>query len=99
MSQNPNRSDFLQAWIPRGLLELQAQHRVPACTLEGLTPVQIQWCEGVLEDLRPLDADQSPPEHVVLPRLVDAHVHLDKAFTWQDHPNLLGTYELSLIHI
>ena len=96
MSQNPNRSDFLQAWIPRGLLELQAQHRVPACTLEGLTPVQIQWCEGVLEDLRPLDADQSPPEHVVLPRLVDAHVHLDKAFTWQDHPNLLGTYEEAL---
>ena len=96
MSQNPNRSDFLQAWIPRGLLELQAQHRVPACTLEGLTPVQIQWCEGVLEGLRPLDADQSPPEHVVLPRLVDAHVHLDKAFTWQDHPNLLGTYEEAL---
>jgi cytosine deaminase len=27
---------------------------------------------------------------------VDAHVHLDKAFTWQDHPNLLGTYEEAL---
>ena len=91
MSQPLNRSDSLQAWIPRGLLELPSQSPVPACTLEGLTPVQMQWCDGVLEDLRPLDADQSPPAHVVLPRFVDAHVHLDKAFTWQHYPNLLGT--------
>ena len=96
MSQPLNRSDSLQAWIPRGLLELPSQSPVPACTLEGLTPVQMQWCDGVLEDLRPLDADQSPPAHVVLPRFVDAHVHLDKAFTWQHHPNLLGTYEGAL---
>jgi cytosine deaminase len=33
---------------------------------------------------------------VVLPRFVDAHVHLDKAFTWHDHPNLDGTYEGAL---
>ena len=96
MSQPPDRSDSLQAWIPRGLLELQAEHPVPACTREGLTPVQIHWCDGVLEDLQPLDADQSPPAHVVLPRFVDAHVHLDKAFTWHDHPNLDGTYEGAL---
>ena len=96
MSQHSNRSNSLQAWIPRGLLELPAQHPVPTCTREGLTPIQIHWCDGVLEDLRPLDADQSPPGHVVLPRLVDAHVHLDKAFTWHEHPNLLGTYEGAL---
>ena len=29
---------------------------------------------------------------MVLPRLVDSHVHLDKAYTWQDHPNLSGSY-------
>ena len=96
MNQTLNRSDSLQAWIPRGLLELPAHRPVPACTLEGFTPVQIDWCEGILEDLRPLDAGESPPAHVVLPRLVDAHVHLDKAFTWQDHPNLLGTYDGAL---
>jgi cytosine deaminase len=27
---------------------------------------------------------------------VDAHAHLDKAFTWHDHPNLDGTYEGAL---
>ena len=96
MSEALHQSDSLQAWIPRGLLELSPQHRVPACTLEGLTPVQLHWREGVLDDVRPLDADQSSPEQVVLPRFVDAHVHLDKAFTWQDHPNLLGTYEGAL---
>ena len=93
MSEALHQSDSLQAWIPRGLLELSPQHRVPACTLEGLTPVQLHWREGVLDDVRPLDADQSSPEQVVLPRLVDDHVHLDKTFTWQDHPNRLGTYE------
>jgi cytosine deaminase len=29
---------------------------------------------------------------MVLPRLVDCHVHLDKAYTWQEHPNLSGSY-------
>ena len=28
----------------------------------------------------------------MLPRGVDPHVHLDKAFTWDQHPNLAGTY-------
>ena len=83
----------LEAWVPRSLLRLQSGSVIPAVTAEGLTPVRLSWSDGRLEEPELLN---SPADHLnalVLPRLVDPHVHLDKAFTWSAHPNFSGTYE------
>ena len=86
----------LDAWVPQGLLDLDPETPLPAVENQGLTPVRLAWHRGSLREPKPLNADQSPPSRIVLPRLVDCHVHLDKAYTWQEHPNLSGSYEGAL---
>ena len=87
---------WLDAWVPRSLLQLSAAEPVPVATAEGLTPMRLRWRDGRLLEPQPLPDQQKPPCQLVLPRLVDAHVHLDKAFTWSAHPNLSGTYSGAL---
>ena len=59
--------------------------------------MRLRWRDGRLLMPQPLPDQQKPPCQLVLPRLVDAHVHLDKAFTWSAHPNLSGTYSGALV--
>ena len=82
----------LEAWVPLGLLDFDHATPQPVIEKQGLTPVRLTWQQGRLREPTPLTADQAPPSRMVLPRLVDCHVHLDKAYTWQDHPNLSGSY-------
>ena len=77
----------LEAWVPLGLLDFDHATPQPVIEKQGLTPVRLTWQQGRLREPTPLTADQAPPSRMVLPRLVDCHVHLDKAYTWQDHPN------------
>lgn len=81
----------LEAWVPRGLLTRAGDVLSARVSAEGLSPVRIYWQEGRLRSLEPIDADFSP-SRLVLPRLTEPHVHLDKAFTWLQAPNLQGTY-------
>ena len=90
--QSQSESGVLEAWVPLGLLDFDPATPLPAIQKQGLTPVRLAWHQGRLLEPRPLTADQSPPSRMVLPRLVDCHVHLDKAYTWQEHPNLSGSY-------
>ena len=85
-------SGHLAAWVPTGLLDLDPGSSLPISNAEGLTAVQLRWDRGQLLAPIPLDPPNVSPEALVLPRLVDAHVHLDKAFTWSSHPNPSGTY-------
>ena len=87
---------MLEAWVPRGLLEITGHSDPPPVTAEGLTAVRLMWKGRTLQAPQPLPRDASAPELVVLPRLTDPHVHLDKAFTWNSHPNLAGTYDGAL---
>ena len=82
-------SGQLEAWVPSGLLQLQPEWSLPRVTREGLVPVRLSWRDGHLLELIPVD---SAPSELALPRLVDPHVHLDKALSWRDYPNLSGTY-------
>ena len=82
----------LEAWVPLGLLDFDPATPLQVIEKQGLTPVCLAWHQGRLCEPKPLPADQQPPSRMVLPRLVDCHVHLDKAYTWQDHPNLSGSY-------
>ena len=86
---------MLQAWVPRCLLQLPQGTKPAPVSQEGLTPAQISWRNGRLQQPEPLSLDSAPPL-LALPRLVDPHVHLDKAFSWGDHPNLEGTYDGAL---
>ena len=90
--ESQSGNGVLEAWIPLGLLDFDPATPLPAIQKQGLTAVRLAWHQGRLLEPRPLTADQSPPSRMVLPRLVDCHVHLDKAYTWQEHPNLSGSY-------
>ena len=85
-------SGVLEAWAPLGLLDFTPSTPLPDVAKQGLTPVRLSWHQGRLRELKPLPAEHVPPSRIVLPRLVDCHVHLDKAYTWHEHPNLSGSY-------
>ena len=85
-------SGVLEAWAPLGLLDFTPSTPLPDVAKQGLTPVRLDWHQGRLREPKSLPADHVPPSRMVLPRLVDCHVHLDKAYTWQEHPNLSGSY-------
>ena len=92
----PASTGVLEAWVPRGLLEIPGPSDPPPTTAEGLTAVRLTWQGGELQVPQPLPSGASVPEQLVLPRLTDPHVHLDKVFTWGSHPNLAGTYDAAL---
>lgn len=85
----------LSAWIPRGLVEL-GDERVgtpaPITRADGLCALQVSWREGRIVQVQPLDEGAAEPEGMLLPRLLEPHAHLDKAFSWSRYPNLSGTY-------
>ena len=82
---------ILEAWMPRCLLEPLSGATIPSAGSDGLSAVRLQWSDGRLRAPVPL-CHPSSTLPLVLPRLADPHVHLDKAFTWAEHPNPAGTY-------
>ncbi len=85
----------LSAWIPRGLVEI-GQERVgtpaPVTRADGLCAFQLSWRQGRIVRVEALAEGRAEPDGMLLPRLLEPHAHLDKAFTWNSHPNLSGTY-------
>ncbi len=63
---------------------------------DGLVAVELTWEQGCLLEPRLLADAEPKPTCLVLPRLADPHVHLDKAFTWAEAPNFSGTYDGAL---
>ena len=88
-------SGSLQAWVPRGLLH-RPKGDDPVVMADGLVAVELSWQMGHLQQPRLLSPSDARPEQMALPRLVDPHVHLDKAFTWDRAPNFAGTYDAAL---
>ena len=86
----------VKAWLPRSLLRLPPGTPIPSVRADGLTAMRLRWEAGRLRRPEPLPATEPAPSLLVLPRSVDPHVHLDKAFTWDRHPNLAGTYSGAL---
>ena len=90
-----SRSGSLKARCPRLLLETALARSVDLSKVsgsDGLIPVSIRWHEGLIDAVEPVpDA-----EGLVLPRLVEPHAHLDKAFSWNDYPNPVGTFAAAL---
>ncbi len=85
----------LSAWIPRGLVELDDERvgtPAPITRADGLCALQVSWREGRIVRVQPLVEGAAEPDGMLLPRLLEPHAHLDKAFSWSRYPNLHGTY-------
>ena len=94
-------SGELRARCPRSLLDLGSDPS-PTADVDGLIPVVLSWSGSRIQSVKVT----SEAPGLVLPRLVEPHAHLDKAFSWNEYPNPAGTYSgalaanfLSLIHI
>ena len=89
----------LDAWVPGGLIGSSVlasdrfYHRPKHSTHEGLVALRLHWCHGNLTSLELLPDDVVSPSDLILPRLLDAHVHLDKAFTWEKVQNFITELE------
>ena len=77
----------LKLQLPRLLLD-PCQRDLPCGDADGLVPVQLELEAGRVAAIRPLAAPQGLP--LALTPLVEAHAHLDKAFSWEQHPNRSG---------
>ena len=86
----------IKAFVPRSLI-LNGKDALGAhVTEDGLCPLCITWEEGKIKLIEPICKKSELPLKLLLPRFVETHAHIDKAFTWNDFPNLLGTYNCAL---
>lgn len=75
--------------IPRPLLD-PLWLECPSADAEGLVAVQLSMAEGRITALAPHpQQDDNLPLALTPP--VEPHAHLDKAFSWDTHPNRSGT--------
>lgn len=86
----------LDAWVPRGLLGSTKNLLSGSVTAEGLCPINLTWGHSHIESVQVINSASKFPKRLVLPRLIEPHTHIDKAFTWQEFPNLEGTYQEAL---
>ncbi len=83
---------YLEALVPRGLLIGARNILNSPVTQEGLSYIRLEWEKGYVTSLESISPAKSPPKQILLPRLIEPHTHIDKAFTWDISPNLKGTY-------
>ncbi len=86
----------LDAWVPRSLVRSGKEVLSASVTAEGLCSVRIGWEGGVITSLEPIHCESKSSLKLLLPRLVEPHTHIDKAFTWFETPNLAGDYQGAL---
>ena len=93
---NHKNKGSIEAWVPRSLI-IEGSDVISAhCSSEGLCPLRLTWNNGYLQSIESATDLVDFPERILLPRFVEPHAHLDKAFTWKQFPNLSGTYEKAL---
>ena len=86
----------IEALVPRGLLGSGMAFSEVPVTFDGLVAARITWNEGLILQIEPIACTQGRAMDLLLPRLVEPHAHIDKAFSWKNFPNLGGTYEGAL---
>ncbi len=94
-SQDPEIS-YIRALVPRSLVGCGEKIKGGNVTSEGLCPLEINFKDGLVANIRPIERTKEDSLKILLPRLVEPHAHIDKAFTWNKFPNLSGTYRGAL---
>ena len=84
---------YLDAWVPRGLIAFGSDVINAEINSEGLCALRFYLMNGKISSIEEI---KNQPKNIVLPRLTEPHAHIDKAFSWKDFPNFLGTYEGAL---
>ncbi|MCT0248266.1 amidohydrolase family protein [Synechococcus sp. CS-205] len=81
--------------LPRGLID-PIFHHLPPADAGGLLAVRLRHQNGRITaiEAHPRAAGELLP--LALTPLVEPHAHLDKAFSWERHPNLSGTMQGAL---
>ncbi|KGG11980.1 MULTISPECIES: amidohydrolase family protein [Prochlorococcus] len=82
----------LEALVPLGLIGQGIDLADAEITAGGLCPLRISWSEKGISSLQPIETPSNSSLNFILPRFVETHAHIDKAFTWKNYPNLDGTY-------
>ena len=93
---NPLNKGSVEAWVPRSLILNGLDVQDAPCTFEGLSPLRFSWIDGRIESIEIITNSSTSSLKLLLPRLVEVHAHIDKAFSWNDFPNLIGTYQNAL---
>ena len=93
---NASKKNFLEAWIPRGLVRHGSDVISAKVSEDGLCPLRITWARGKIINVQVINNESNLPSKFLLPRLLEPHSHIDKAFTWKKFPNLQATYEGAL---
>ena len=93
---NPDDKGSIEAWVPRSLISNGLDVAEAPCTKDGLSPLRFSWIDGQINSIDSILDSSELPLKLILPRMVEAHSHIDKAFTWNHFPNFEGTYKRAL---
>ncbi len=82
--------------LPRCLLD-PLRSDLPAADEDGLLAVRLEHAGGRIRSIRPHAATPGERLPLALTPPVEPHAHLDKAFSWEQHPNRAGTMAAALV--
>ncbi|WP_036918566.1 MULTISPECIES: amidohydrolase family protein [unclassified Prochlorococcus] len=91
--QTSSNNNFLEALVPQSLIASIRDLSNIQTTNEGLCPIKIDLELGRIREITSIEKTSQSNMPLLLPRLIEPHAHIDKAFTWKDFPNLSGTYQ------
>ena len=94
--ESPPKSGCLNVLVPRCLIGNGQDVLGVSIDTEGLCSLQVEWRKGKISSIKGLNDDSKFPNEILLPRFVEPHAHLDKAFSWSRSPNLRGNYQEAL---
>ena len=86
----------LEALAPRGLVNIGTKILKGQVSSEGLIKLLFEWEADRFTRIEVVDTPTTSIEKIILPRLIEPHAHLDKAFTINRAPNPTGSYQGAL---
>tara|TARA_B100000965_G_scaffold406665_1_gene447026 strand:+ start:213 stop:1529 length:1317 start_codon:yes stop_codon:yes gene_type:complete len=90
------KSGCVDVLVPRCLIGNGNDVLGTSIDKEGLSAVQVKWKDGIIISIHGLKKSSIAYQEILLPRFVEPHAHLDKAFSWSRSPNLKGSYQEAL---
>ena len=93
---SPLRSGRIDVLVPRCLVGNGKDVLGTSIDQEGLSSIQVEWRDGSITSIKGLKETSKVPEEILLPRFVEPHSHIDKAFSWSRSSNLRGSYHEAL---
>ena len=93
---SPTRSGCIDVLVPRCLIGNGEDVLGAPIDKEGLSSIQVEWTDGKISSIKCSKETSKIPTEILLPRFVEPHAHLDKAFSWSRSPNLQGSYQKAL---